>query len=70
MDILVWTCLLFICKQDICIRTYWCPNGISGIVFLQWAEGQSKVDEMVILCLLSGTPDNIGHTSSSYLRKH
>ena len=70
VDLLVRTGFLPICEQNLCVRTGWCSDGVSGIVFLQWRTWKSKMDEVVFLPVLSGASDFVRNSACYDLWRH
>ena len=70
VDLLVRTGFIPVCEQNLCVRTGWCSDGVSGVVFLQWRAWKSKMDEVVFLSVLSGSSDFVRNSACYDLWRH
>ena len=53
---------------SLCFGTDWCFTGLPCVKTIQWRKGESKMDEMVFLSILSNPFDFYWSTSYLYLR--
>lgn len=57
----------FFCKQGLCFGADWCFASLSCVKAIQWRKGESNMDEMVFLSILSNAFDFYWSTSYLYL---